>query len=200
MQKLSCKSYTLNQHLLDRFNQRDEEAFCFVYEDFYNELYYFASKLFSEHTVLPYDVLQDIFLNILESKKQFESFDLLKSYLYLSIRNRWKNELKHTATVQRYTSEQTDQEEESILSNIFEAETLATLYKCLQLLPPACATVLKLSLKGYSSSEIAEMLSISINTVYAQKQKALSILRNNLSKETFMILFLHLFAHDYLQE
>ncbi len=56
MQKLSCKSYTLNQHLLDRFNQRDEEAFCFVYEDFYNELYYFASKLFSEHTVLPYDV------------------------------------------------------------------------------------------------------------------------------------------------
>lgn len=94
---------------MDKFNKREEDAFCFVYEHFYNELYYFASKLFLDNTVLPYDVLQDIFLNVLENKKQFESFDLLKSYLYLSIRNRWKNEHKHTVAAQRYTAQSFDE-------------------------------------------------------------------------------------------
>lgn len=82
MQQSTCKYPDLNHNLLEQFNKREEDAFCFVYEHFYNELYYFASKLFLDNTVLPYDVLQDIFLNVLENKKQFESFDLLKSYLY----------------------------------------------------------------------------------------------------------------------
>ena len=191
MQKLTYEPPNLNQNILEKFNERDEHAFCFIYEHFYNELYYFASKLFSEHTVLPYDVLQDIFLNILESKKQFESFDLLKSYLYLSIRNRWKNELKHTATIERFsTIQHFDEKEENILSDIFESETLAILYNHLKHLPPECAKIIRLILEGHKSPEIAQMLSISINTVYAQKQKALTILRNKLPKDLFSILLL----------
>ena len=181
MQQSTCKYPDLNHNLLEQFNKREEDAFCFVYEHFYNELYYFASKLFLDNTVLPYDVLQDIFLNVLENKKQFESFDLLKSYLYLSIRNRWKNEHKH--------------KEDNILSNIFESETLAILYNHLKLLPPECAKVMRLSLEGHKNPEIAEILSISINTVYAQKQKALTVLRNKLSKDMFVILLFSLFLH-----
>ena len=115
MQQSTCKYPDLNRNLLEQFNKREEDAFCFVYEHFYNELYYFASKLFLDNTVLPYDVLQDIFLNVLENKKQFESFDLLKSYLYLSIRNRWKNEHKHTVAAQRYTAQSFDEKEDNIL-------------------------------------------------------------------------------------
>ncbi|HJA16421.1 MAG TPA: sigma-70 family RNA polymerase sigma factor [Candidatus Butyricimonas faecavium] len=189
MQKPTNRFSDLNQNLLDKFNRRDENAFCFIYEYFYNELYYFASKLFSDTTILPYDVLQDIFLKVLENKKQFESFDLLKSYLYLSIRNRRKNELKHSAAIQRYSAIQNfDEKEENILSHIFESETLAILYNQLKSLPPECAKVIRLSLEGHKSPEIAQMLSISINTVYAQKQKALTILRNKLSKDMFVIL------------
>lgn len=195
MQQSTCKYPDLNRNLLEQFNKREEDAFCFVYEHFYNELYYFASKLFLDNTVLPYDVLQDIFLNVLENKKQFESFDLLKSYLYLSIRNRWKNEHKHTVAAQRYTAQNFDEKEDNILSNIFESETLAILYNHLKLLPPECAKVMRLSLEGHKNPEIAEILSISINTVYAQKQKALTVLRNKLSKDMFVILLFSLFLH-----
>ena len=139
--------------------------------------------------------LQDIFLNVLENKKQFESFDLLKSYLYLSIRNRWKNEHKHTVAAQRYTAQSFDEKEDNILSNIFASETLAILYNHLKLLPPECAKVMRLSLEGHKNPEIAELLSISINTVYAQKQKALTVLRNKLSKDMFVILLFSLFLH-----
>ncbi|BDF55783.1 hypothetical protein CE91St24_12090 [Odoribacteraceae bacterium] len=133
--------------------------------------------------------------NVLENKKQFESFDLLKSYLYLSIRNRWKNEHKHTVAAQRYTAQSFDEKEDNILSNIFESETLAILYNHLKLLPPECAKVMRLSLEGHKNPEIAEILSISINTVYAQKQKALTVLRNKLSKDMFVILLFSLFLH-----
>ena len=82
-----------------------------------------------------------------------------------------------------------------ILSNIFESETLAILYNHLKLLPPECAKVMRLSLEGHKNPEIAEILSISINTVYAQKQKALTVLRNKLSKDMFVILLFSLFLH-----
>ena len=54
---------------------------------------------------------------------------------------------------------------------------------------------MRLSLEGHKNPEIAEILSISINTVYAQKQKALTVLRNKLSKDMFVILLFSLFLH-----
>ena len=41
MQQSTCKYPDLNRNLLEQFNKREEDAFCFVYEHFYNELYYF---------------------------------------------------------------------------------------------------------------------------------------------------------------
>lgn len=190
VQKQNISRYTgLSQELLNEFNKRGENAFCYIYEYFYNELFYFASKLFSASQTAPCDVLQDLFLKIWESDKQFESFEFLKSYLYLSVRNRWKNDLEHLETVQRYLAGQNpDHGDDYILSHIIESETLAILYNHLKLLPPECAKVMHLSLQGRKSQEIAETLAISVNTVYAQKQKGLAILRNHLTKEMLGLL------------
>lgn len=189
MQTQTYRYTDLSQELLNEFNKRAENAFCYVYEHFYNELFYFAAKLFAGNQTPPSDVLQDLFLKVWESDKQFESFEFLKSYLYLSIRNRWKNDLEHQETVQRYVAGQNpDPGDDSILSNIIESETLAILYNHLKVLPPECAKVMHLSLQGRKSQEIAETLAISVNTVYAQKQKALSILRNHLTKEMLTLL------------
>lgn len=189
MRKTSNNWKELNIDLLDAFNNRKESAFCYVYEHFYNELFYFASKLFANTTTSAYDILQDLFLKIWESDKQFPSFDFLKSYLYLSIRNRHKNSLAHDESVQKYIKEnQEELEDNYILSHIIEAETLAILFNHLKLLPPGCAQIIKLTLEGHKSPEIAKLLNISINTVYAQKQKALTILRGHLSKEMLGIL------------
>lgn len=184
----------LDEHLLEAFNRRSEEAFCRVYEHFYDELFYFASKLFADTTVSPYDVLQDLFLKVWEGDKQFDSFDFLKSYLYLSVRNRWKNDLEHAEVVREYMREYAAEAEDGhVLAQMMEAETLAILHNHLKLLPKECARVVELSLDGYKSQEIAAMLNISVNTVYSQKQKAVGLLRKHLTREILGIFLYFLF-------
>lgn len=186
------RSYTFDaKDLLMGFNKRNEEAFCCVYEKYYNELFYFAQKLFyGNHEISPFDAVQDLFLKIWESERQFESLEILKSYLYLSIRNRWKNFLEHAESVKKYTdSQDSHPTDDYILASMIESETLALLYHHLNSLPSACAQIVKLSLQGLSHQEIAEKMDISIHTVYSQKQKAIHILRNLLPRD-----MLHLFV------
>lgn len=185
-------SHTFNhQELLAGFNKRNREAFCLVYQKYYNELLYFAQKLFQDNPeIFPSDAVQDLFLKIWESEKQFESFEMLKSYSYLSIRNRWKNMLEHAGYVKEYAAMQDPHPtDDYVLASIIEAETLAILYQQLNTLTPACAQIIRLSLQGLSNQEIAKELTISIHTVYSQKQKAIQILRNQLPKQMLYFLF-----------
>lgn len=186
--------------LLRKFNKRDEEAFCRVYEKYYNELVFFARKFFvSEGETHAHDVVQDLFVKIWESPKQFESFDMLKSYLYFSLRNKWKNMLEHAEYVRNYAElHQVHPTEEYILASIVESEALALFYELLDTLPPACAQVIRLGLEGLSGQEIADEMHISIHTVYSHKQKAIQLLRSLLPKDMFHLLYFHfltIFCH-----
>lgn len=179
-----------DEELLLGFNKRDEEAFCCIYKRYYNELFHFAQKLFcANRQISPSDAIQDLFLKIWESKKHFESLEILKAYLYLSIRNRWKNFLEHTDQVKKYTETQDPHPtDDYILASMIEAETLALLHQQLNALPRACGQVIRLTLQGLSNQEIAEKLSLSIHTVYSQKQKAIHRLRKLLPKDMMQLL------------
>jgi RNA polymerase sigma-70 factor (ECF subfamily) len=58
-----------------------------------------------------------------------------------------------------------------------EEELLGELYRAVELLPPGCVQVFKLSLAGVGNQEIADRLSLSIHTVKTQKQRALAALK-----------------------
>lgn len=187
-------SYSFNdQELLHGFNGREEKAFSCIYEKYYNELFFFASRLFGGNPqISPSDIVQDLFLKIWEGEKEFESLEFLKSYLYLSIRNRWKNFLEHTDSVKKHAAEQhSHPTDDYILASIIESETLAILHQQLNTLSPACAQVIRLSLGGLSNQEISEKLGISIHTIYSHKQKAIQLLRGRLSKGLLHLLFMH---------
>ena len=178
------------KELLAGFNRRETEVFCALYERYYNELFYFATRLFvGVNDFTAQDVLQDLFLKVWEGKKEFESFDELKGYLYAAIRNRRRNYAEHVAVVRQH-EEAVDMEpaDELIFSTMVESETLAILYHHINQLPRECARVVRLSLSGHKNQEIAEMLSISIHTVYSQRQKALNLLRLSLPKELLLLL------------
>lgn len=191
MLKITRPHISDEQEVLAGFNKRNSKAFCCIYEKYYNELYYFARKLFNGNPeISASDAVQDLFLKIWESDRQFDSLDILKSYLYLSIRNRWKNLLEHADSVKKYAATQdAHPTDDYILSAIIESETLAILHHQLNTLPPACAQVIRLCLQGFSQPEIAEKLNLSIHTVYSQKQKAIQLLRNLLSPDMLHLLF-----------
>lgn len=186
-------SYSFNdRELLHGFNRREEKAFSCIYEKYYNELFFFASRLFGGNPqISPSDVVQDLFLKIWEGEKEFDSLEFLKSYLYLSIRNRWKNFLEHTDNVKKHAAEQEPHPtDDYILASIIESETLAILHEQLNTLPPACARIIRLGLQGLSNREIAEKLEVSIHTIYSQRQKAIQVLRDKLDKEILQLLFI----------
>ena len=57
-----------------------------VFKEYYGSLCYFASKYLQDEEVIE-DVVQDIFITLLEKKTQFQSVTHLKNFLYLSVRN-----------------------------------------------------------------------------------------------------------------
>ena len=82
--------------LLKNFNRRIEKDFGKVYSLFYNDLFYFAAKLYQHTEVEPRDAIHDIFLNLWQSASlKFEHLTDIKAYLFVSLRNHFKSYVRH---------------------------------------------------------------------------------------------------------
>ena len=70
--------YDMNSSvLIDDFNRRDNHAFEYIFLHLYDALYRFSSKLYVGTEVVPDDVVQDVFMNVLKSRISFESLEHL---------------------------------------------------------------------------------------------------------------------------
>lgn len=166
--------------LLKQFNSRDEVAFTRVYELLYNDVFYFARKLFACVFTEPEDAVHDVFLKLLESTNQFESFNSLKGYVYTALRNRLLNDIEHGKVIKKYQKDKPPVSESDFFSAMVKAEAIGLLYRSLEELPEQCGRVMKLCVKGLSNKEVAQELAISVNTVYAHKQRAMQLLKESL--------------------
>lgn len=89
--------------LLSNFNDRIEEDFGKVYSLFYNDLFYFAAKLYRNTEVEPRDAIQDVFLSLWQSKSlRFERLIDIKAYLFVSLRNNFRSFILHHKYVRFY--------------------------------------------------------------------------------------------------
>ena len=79
--------------------------------------------------------------------------------------------------------------EDSLDEKMIEEEVLGEIYRAIDELPPECRRVFRLGLEGLSNQEIADSLSISINTVRTQKQRAMIVLKKRFSMGTLLVLF-----------
>lgn len=176
--------------LIERFNNRHSEAFSEVYLLYYDELFYFASKLYKGTEVSPNDVLQDTFINLWETKKQrFNELINIKAYLFISIKNSFKNYITHRKQIEKH-SLQTQLDDDNFITFIAETELFSVMNEAINLLPDECAKVFKCYLEELTTKEIAIKLNKSENTVYAQRRNAIAILRKKLSKEKMLLLII----------
>ncbi len=180
-----------DEELLVHFNKREQEAFARVYILMFDEMRYFVRRLFKNETLSAEDVVQDVFMVVWEkSKLQFQSLDHLKNYIYLSIKNRYKDYLKHQLHNDKYVQEIKWCDEEAFSYQV-ESELFSLLNTGEHLLPRECARVLKLYLEGYDISEIAASLGKSSSTVYHQRDQVVKILKKHLAgKNLKMFVFL----------
>lgn len=188
MLKHRLKNNYTDSDLINLFNQKDVDAYTYFYNMFYDKLYFFTARLYYNTEIIPADIIQDIFLNILNSKKlSFNSVSHLKDYLYLSARNSFRNYLTHKKYVDEY-SVKVSNDEDYFVSHIVEVEVISQLSLMIESLPEECAKVLKLYVEGMDIKEIAQQLGKSQSTVYNQKNEAISMLKNKFPKELLFLI------------
>lgn len=178
------------QSLLERFNNRDSDAFSELYSLLYKELYYFSNSLYRNTTIEPEDVIQDTFFNIWEERKRkFSSLSHLRAFLFVVIKNSYKRHYNHAKFVTKATDGLV-KDDDYMIYRAAEAEIFSIIPQALNMLPSECAKSLKLLLEGYDIKEVAEMLGKQPSTIYNQRKEALTILRKKMGKDTIYLLLL----------
>ena len=152
-----------------------------VFKEYYGSLCYFASKYLQDEEVIE-DIVQDIFITLLEKRTIFESETHLKNFLYLSVRNGCLNHLRNLRSRDRYVASiAREEQEESFEENIILTEVHRELAAAVGKLPEECRKVFELCyFQGLDNESAAKELGLSINTIKAQKARGKKILKESL--------------------
>lgn len=176
------------EELIRRFNKREESAFENIYGLLYQDLLYFSVKLFYNSTLIPQDVLQDLFMKLWVGKHiSFNSMEHIKAYMYTSIRNSYREYHSHQKVMGKY-EQSIQNEEDRFTSYIIETEVISELSHLSEIFPEECAKVLKLYLEGWDIKDIAEKLGKSPSTIYTQRQEIIVILKKLMKRKLFSLL------------
>ncbi len=162
------------------FCKGDEAAYEYFFEEYYSLLGAFAMKYVKEKEIAE-DIVHDVILELYSRKLQFTNIGALKSYLYLSIKNKSLNYIRSVHAKENYLQDWVEQKKENFfLNNMIEEEVFYRLRKAIRELPDKVREIYELSLLGSSYEEIAQQLSLSVDSVKAYKKRGKLILRKKL--------------------
>ena len=165
-----------------KFQQLNKRSFRTLFDFHFNALCGFGNKFVAETEVVE-DLVQDAFISLWKKRFDFNHEHSVKAYLYTSVKNKCLNHIKkHNPLSRQDESWEILSESEQYVDNaIVEEETFNLLYAEIKSLPKASQAIMLLALNGLKNQEIANELSISVNTVKTQKKIAYAKLKNQLS-------------------
>ncbi len=180
-------------NIIAAFKQRDAKAFAYIFKIHRKALVYFAEKILGIREEAE-DIVAESFMKLWAKHADFNSLPEIKSFLYVVTRNSCLNFLKYSKRVsasQKEYSHWANDREEEILHIMFRAELLLELNSEIEILPEKMREVFELSFfQEFSSSDIADKLGLSVQTVRNQKAKAVRLIRTAFLKRNLAIVFL----------
>lgn len=177
------KSETNNLTEYTQAFQRGEEiGFGYFFNSLHPALLYYAFRILNDKASAE-DVVEESFIKIWERHSSFSHPQVIKSWLYTTVRNASLNLLKQEQSQQRHQHnilrEARDVYQEPHINQMITAEVCAQVYKAIQVLPKECRRVFRMMfIEGKKARQIAEELGLSISTVKNQKARGLEILRH----------------------
>lgn len=168
----------------------EEGAFKAIYKSQAPALKFFAFNYLENEDAID-DILQDTFVALWNNRESFDNERAIKAFLYKAVKNASLNYIRHSSVKDKYAKAVLEEDNsESFLDKILEAETFRLLLSLFEELPPACREVYRKSLNGMSHSQIAQELGISVNTVKRHKNKANHFLKERLKNILSLILYM----------
>ncbi len=170
-----------SQLLTDLQNDKSK-AFDIIFNKYYKDMVLFAQNYIETRTESE-DIVQSVFLNLWNHRKDLYINTSLKSYLLKSVRNLCLNQLRHSDIRREYQKYMT--EENNILSEhntenyLLYSELHAHINSAMKKLPENQQEVFILSrINGLKYKEISQRLNISERTVEVRISKALKTLQH----------------------
>lgn len=162
----------------------EEQEFDRVYLEHYPALHHYAYTMVNDTTHAD-EIVQDVFLKILERDEPVSIHTSLKAYLYRSVHNECMNYFKHQKVKQKHQQHimhEADNHFDNPLSKMQYREFEQRLLRAINDLPEQCRIIFQMSrFDELKYAEIATQLGISIKTVDNQMVKALKRLRQQLA-------------------
>lgn len=180
----------LNRYTLERFKQGDEKAFKQVFDHYYPGLLMFITKLTGNREEAE-DIALRSFQSLYNRCHAFEAEINIKAFLYICGRNSGLNYIRakqhEGAVMSKYAERMTDDTFLEFEFNIKQG-VVAAIHKAIEELPVECQRVFKmLYIEELTPTEIAEILQITVSTVYNQKHRALTFLKGRFSENAIAV-------------
>lgn len=159
--------------------KRNSDIFNKLFHDYYTNLSRFAFTYVKDEAVAE-ELVQEVFVNLWQ-KQELKEISSIRSFLYISVRNRALNHLRDHKTRTLHENDFAIERERDALYeyNEYEHKQLETLVKdAIAELPEKCREIFELSRnENLTYQQIAEQLNISTKTVENQISIAIKKLR-----------------------
>jgi RNA polymerase sigma factor (sigma-70 family) len=166
--------------LMQGFREGKEQAFSELFGRLYAALVLYALRITGDQSVSE-DIAEESFVKVWDRRAGFVHFNVVKSFLYTTVRNagiNWVKQQQRQGLALINIAGYLDPGTASPLEDLVAAETFRELYSALEFLPAQSGKIIRLIyLDGKKPGEVARELGISIAHVSTQKKRALLLLR-----------------------
>lgn len=185
--------YSSDEDILQGIKAGDKRALTVLYNMYWKVLYISSYNLLKNKEVCE-EIIQDVFIDLWNKKKELEIKVSLKSYLYACVRYKVFAEFRKNKIIRVELFEELDKRLQYTTpeTKMMHDELEIQIQLIVSSLPEKCKKVYQLSRnEQLSHKEIAERLDISIKTVENHITNALRVLRTSMGSTLFIALFLN---------
>lgn len=175
--------------LIAMFRRGDRMALKNLYDLHYKTLCYFAANLVLDRPQAE-DIVADAYVKLWAIRTNFDSLANIRAFLYITVRNASFNYLRYARRITAAQEEMLylmQNDSAQVQFHEIEASLLDKIYGEIETLPKQCREVFKLFyLEKLTTTEIAERMKLSRNTVQNHKIRAMKLLRTALLKKNLL--------------
>ncbi len=169
--------------------------FDILYKKYHHRLFLFTLK-FVENEGDALDIVQNVFIAVWENGKYSQNEDQVQAYLFSAVKKSCLNYIKHQKVIRKFENETTQYLKEiealhfqSGEKSLIETENLKQINDAIDSLADIYKEVIILSrIEGLKNHEVASRLNLPLRTVETRVFRALSLLKEKISKKSFFIL------------
>ena len=184
MEKLSTMQ---DRELVALFKKGSQEAFRELFIRHKDQLLFVCKKYLNDEAIIE-DIVQDIFMQLWETRDSLHIVSSFSGYLYTSAKNRIINMHRQFDVHSRFTRYVLDNEKEltnDTEDSIIEKDYADLLNKLIESLPPMQKEVFRLHcIEELKYKEISESLQISVENVRKHVSLAVKKIKRQLPKHT----------------